>query len=83
MATPKRKKPEEISPQKRGGSKKVKQVSEKCILCHKDAKQDAVECQWCHKWEHRACAGLSHNEYNILSNNNSKIMFFCIMCFSK
>ena len=42
MATPKRKKPEDTSPQKRGGSKKVKQVSEKCILCHKEAKQDAV-----------------------------------------
>ena len=83
MATPKRKKPEGISPQKRGGSKKVKQVSEKCILCHKEAKQDAVECQWCNKWERRACAGLSHNEYNMLSYNNSKIMFLYHVFFLK
>ena len=84
MATPvsKRKKPEENSPSKKG-NKKVKQILEKCVTCNKEAKQDAIECQWCRKWEHRVCAGINLNEYNMLSNSCKKIMFFCTLCFSK
>lgn len=77
----KRKKPEN-SPQKRG-NKKTKPILEKCVTCNKETKQDVIECQWCHKWEHRVCAGLSQNKYNMLSNSSDKIMFFCTLCFSK
>ena len=84
MATPvnKRKKPEENSPSKKS-NKKAKETLEKCVTCNKDAKLDAVECQWCRKWEHRVCAGISQNEYNMLSKSCKKIMFFCTLCFSK
>ena len=73
MATPssnKRKTLEDNSPLKRG-NKKTKQhpQAERCVTCKKETKQDAVECQWCCKWEHRVCAGLSQNEYNMLSNS--------------
>ena len=84
MATPgvsKRRKPEETSPSNK--NKKAKQISEKCVTCSKDVKQDAIECFWCRKWEHRVCANISINEYNMLSNSSKKIMFFCTLCFSK
>ena len=45
MATPgvsKRRKPEETSPSNK--NKKAKQISEKCVTCSKDVKQDAIEC---------------------------------------
>ena len=80
----KRKLPEDTSPPKRD-SKKTKQAPqvEKCVTCKKEAKKDAVQCQWCCKWEHRICAGLTQNEYNILSGSSEKIMFFCTLCYTK
>ena len=72
-----------ISPQKKSGKKAKQTPPEKCVTCKKDIKQDGVECQWCRKWEHRACAGLSQSEYNMLTNSSNKIMFFCTFCFSK
>ena len=75
MATPsgKRKEPDEISPQKKGG-KKAKQV--RCLTCKKDVGEEAVLCQWCNKWEHRACADINTDEYDVLTNSSKKIMFF-------
>ena len=34
-------------------------------------------------WEHRICAGVSVNEYDVLSNSCNKIMFFCSVCCPK
>jgi len=56
---------------------------ELCVSCQKDVEDDGVECEWCYKWEHRECAGLTNDEYLVLSNSNSKIMFFCSLCYSK
>ena len=35
------------------------------------------------KWEHRTCAGLSINEYDMLTTSSNQIMFFCTMCYTK
>ena len=43
----------------------------------------AILCQWCSMWEHRICAGVSVNEYDVLSNSCNKIMFFCSVCCPK
>ena len=75
----KRKVPNEDSPPKRN-SKKTKQC---CITCHQDAGEEAILGQWCSTWEHRICAGISVNEYDVLSNSCNKIMFFCSVCCAK
>ena len=36
-----------------------------CVYCDKEAEGDVIINQWCSKWEHRVCAGISLNEYNI------------------
>ena len=35
------------------------------MYCDKEAEDDVIINQWCSKWEHRVCAGISVNEYNI------------------
>ena len=75
----KRKVPDEDSPPKRS-SKKTKQ---RYVTCHQDAGDVAILCQWCSMWEHRICAGVSVNEYDVLSNSCNKIMFFCSVCCPK
>ena len=80
MTTPKRKEPDDDSPSKRS-VKKTKQT--RCVTCSKDAGDKAILCQWCEKWEHRACAGISVDEYKILSTSSNTIMFFCSVCCPK
>ena len=44
----------------------------------------SIECECCFKWEHRACAGISEDEYEIIGNDPSpNIMFFCSICWLK
>ena len=45
--------------------------------------EEAVLCQWCNKWEHRACADINTDEYDVLTNSSKKIMFFCSLCHPK
>jgi len=54
-----------------------------CITCSQDVEENGVECNWCLRWEHCECAGISSNEYTVLSNSSSKIMFFCSICYTK
>ena len=54
-----------------------------CVTCHKEAKKEAIICEWCSKWEHRACAGLCKDEYDMLTTSSDQIMFFCTMCYTK
>ena len=79
MTTPKRKEPDDDSPPKRS----VKKMKQTRVTCSKDAGDKAILCQWCEKWEHRACAGISVDEYKILSTSSNKIMFFCSVCCPK
>jgi len=73
--------PDEQCPPKKS-SKKIKQVQDKhsanpepCVTCDKEVEDNAIMCQWCSKWEHRVCAGISVNKYNMLSTSSNKIMF--------
>ena len=50
---------------------------------HQDTGDEAILCQWCSMWERRICAGISVNEYDVLNNSCSKIMFFCSVCCPK
>ena len=51
-----------------------------CITCKKNAERESIECEMCFKWEHRACASITSEEYNLLSKSSSNIMFFCTHC---
>ena len=86
----KRKTPDEQSPPKDSSKKRTKKLQvqcratpEICVTCNKKAKSDAIVCEWCSKWEHRTCAGLSTNEYDMLTTSSDQIMFFCTMCYTK
>lgn len=70
-----------------GGSPPTKKSKEKsgevhvlCITCKKNAGEDSIECECCFKWEHRACAGVSKEEYEVLTDSSPNIMFFCSGC---
>lgn len=56
-----------------------------CPTCEKEvsSSQDGVQCEWCHVWEHCKCAKLSVGEYNMLSMNSPRVMFFCCDCHSR
>ena len=41
---------------------------------------NGVQCQWCGSWEHFKCARMSKGEYDMLSLNSPRIMFFCCQC---
>jgi len=51
-----------------------------CVICDKDASKDSIECECCFNWVHRECAGLSIEEFQVLGNSSSNIMFFCNTC---
>ena len=51
-----------------------------CPICKEEVSSDGVDCQWCKNWEHYTCAAFSKEEYDLLSLNNSRIMFFCCEC---
>ena len=67
-----------------GGSPSNKKTKDKsgevsiCVKCSKNAEEDSIECESCLKWEHRACvcAGISKEEYEVLDNLPTSIMFF-------
>ena len=51
-----------------------------CITCKKNAEWESIECEMCFKWEHRACASITSEEYNLLGKSSYNIMFFCTHC---
>ena len=52
-----------------------------CVKCSKNVVEDSIECESCLKWEHRVCAGISKEEYEVLSGDlSTNIMFFCSVC---
>ena len=42
-----------------------------CITCIKSAEGESIECEMCFKWEHRACANITSEEYNLSSKGSS------------
>ena len=75
--------PPETSLNEQTKEKNVSFVDYSCVTCGNDIEENGVECQWCCCWEHRECANLSIDEYNMLTTSSSKIMFFCTLCYSK
>ena len=67
-----------------GGSTSNKKTKNKsgevsiCIKCNKNAEEDSIECESYLKWEHRVCAGISKEEYKVLDNLSTNIMFFAV-----
>lgn len=51
-----------------------------CITCKNVVEEESIECEMCFKWEHRVCANISSEEFNLLTNGSSNIMFFCTQC---
>ena len=57
-----------------------KNTSENCIVCSKEATDDVFECYWCESRQHTACAKISPDRCNVLSNLVGNIVFFCSTC---
>ena len=52
-----------------------------CIKCSINVEEGSTECESCLKWEHCVCAGISKEEYEVLSGDlSTNIMFFCSIC---
>ena len=73
-----------------GGTPPSKKAKEKggtsCILCisfNKNANEDSIQCESCFNWEHRECAGVSTQEYEVITDCSPNIMFFCTSCSPK
>ena len=63
-------------------TKKQKEV-ETCVACSEPVVEDALECIWCERWEHSKCIKISIDQYSVLSNLPSNIVFFCSQCVFK
>ena len=51
-----------------------------CISCNKIADEGIIQCESCFKWEHRECAGVSAEEFDVITDCSPNIMFFCSSC---
>lgn len=49
-----------------------------CPTCEEEVSTDGVQCQWCHVWEHSKCAKIGQGEYEMLSLESPRIMFFAV-----
>ena len=70
-----------------GSSPSTKKTKDKCgevfvcVKCSKKVEEDSIEYESCLKWEHHTCAGISKEEYEVISGDlSTNIMFFCSMC---
>ena len=68
------------SPPNKKSKDKASGENELCITCSKQVKERGIECECCFKWEHQDCAGISDDEYTIISDPSPNIMFFCTVC---
>ena len=51
-----------------------------CISCSKNADEGSRQCESCFKWEHRECAGVTTEEFVVITDCSPNIMFFCSSC---
>ena len=56
-------------------TKKQKEVDNR-VKCNEPAVEDALECVWCERWEHSKRIKISVDQYAVLSNIPSNIVFF-------
>ena len=64
------------SPPNKKSKDKASGENELCITCSKQVKERGIECECCFKWEHQDYAGISDDEYTIISDPSPNIMFF-------
>lgn len=43
-------------------------------------KEDAIECEYCHKWQHFECCGLTKGEFDVMKRKNCKLTWLCSEC---
>ena len=51
-----------------------------CVSCKKNAAKNAIECDRCSKWEHKTCAGVSDDIYDLINDVPENIKFYCTPC---
>ena len=44
---------------------------------------DSFECFWCERLQYRSCLKISDDQYKVLTNLPSNIMYFCVSCLYK
>jgi len=55
-----------------------------CLSCEKSVTDgDSLECVWCGRLQHRSCIKISDDQYCILANFPTNIVYFCTPCFQK
>ena len=55
-----------------------------CSSCEKSVTDgDSLECVWCGRLQHRSCIKISDDQYCILANFPTNIVYFCMPCFHK
>ena len=71
----------------RGGTPPSKKTKDKegtscilCISCSKNADEGSIQCESCFKWEHRECAGVTTEEFAVITDCSPNIKFFCSSC---
>jgi len=53
-------------------------------LCEKSvADGDSLECAWCEQLQHRSCAKISDDQYCVLVNHPTNLVYFCTPCTHK
>ena len=62
----------------------TKPESNVCTSCKKSVTDDdSLECVWCERLQHRNCAKISDDQYCMLVNLPTNIVYFCTSCFHK
>ena len=51
-----------------------------CVSCNEQIDEWSILCNCCQNWEHHQCAGISKDEFGVLTKSSANIMFFCKSC---
>ena len=62
---------------------KKQKDADNCVTCSEPTVEDALQCVWCERWEHSKCVKISADQYLVLSDISSNIVFFCSQCLFK
>ena len=55
-----------------------------CALCEKSvADCESLECAWCEQLQHRSCVKMSDDQYCVLVNHPTNLVYFCTPCTHK
>jgi len=55
-----------------------------CALCEKSvADGESLECAWCEQLQHRSCVKMSDDQYCVLVNHPTNLVYFCTPCTHK